>query len=98
MKTDEAIRRIKEHMIVHHMAEEPYCYFITEALQMAINALEMQVDKKPYDSSKNPDDWHVMHCPSCNRAFWNSGDWMHYEPKWCEKCGQKIDWSDWHKM
>lgn len=39
MKTDEAIGRIKDHMIVHHMKEEPHCHFITEALQMAINAL-----------------------------------------------------------
>lgn len=35
----EAIKRIKTHMISHHMEEEPHCYYITEALQMAINAL-----------------------------------------------------------
>lgn len=39
METDEAIRRIKDHMIVHHMAEEPHCYHLTEALNVAINVL-----------------------------------------------------------
>ena len=39
MKTIEAIRRIQHHMEIHHMKESPHCYFITKALQMAINAL-----------------------------------------------------------
>ena len=39
MKTDEAIRRIKDHMIVHHMKESPHCEYITEALNVAINVL-----------------------------------------------------------
>ena len=39
MKTDEAIRRIKDHMIVHHMKESPHCEHITEALNVAINVL-----------------------------------------------------------
>lgn len=39
MDTIEAQRRIKTHMISHHMVEEPHCYYITEALQMALTAL-----------------------------------------------------------
>lgn len=39
MDVIEAKRRIIDHMIVHHMEEEPNCYYITEALYMAINAL-----------------------------------------------------------
>jgi hypothetical protein len=39
MNVVEAKRRIIDHMIAHHMAEEPHCYYITEALHMAINAL-----------------------------------------------------------
>lgn len=38
MKIDEAIRRIKEHMIIHKM-NEPQAILITEALCMAIEAL-----------------------------------------------------------
>ena len=39
MDNIEAQRRIKAHMVAHHMAEEPHCYYITEALNMAITAL-----------------------------------------------------------
>ena len=39
MDNKEAIMRIKNHMAVHHMKEGPQCLYITEALQMAINAL-----------------------------------------------------------
>lgn len=39
MDAKEAMSRIKNHMEVHHMKEEPHCFLITEALQMAINAL-----------------------------------------------------------
>lgn len=64
-----------------------------EVMQVTIDALEKQIPKKPIDKSNNPKDWHIMSCPCCGRVFWNSGEFMHYEPKWCEKCGQKIDWS-----
>lgn len=65
-------------------------------LKIISEALEKHfISKKPYDSC-GKDDWHIVHCPSCHRIFWNSSEWMHYEPAWCEKCGQKIDWSDWH--
>lgn len=35
----EAIQRIRTHMIVHHMEEHPHCQHITEALNIALNAL-----------------------------------------------------------
>lgn len=63
------------------------------AYQLAMQALEKQIAKKPIDTSKNPKEWHIMSCPSCGRAFWNSGQFMRYMPKWCEKCGQHIDWT-----
>ena len=44
MDNKEAIRRIREHMIVHHL-EEPRAILITEALEMAIEALKYDVDK-----------------------------------------------------
>lgn len=59
----------------------------------AIKACKKQIPKKPIDTSKNPKEWHIMSCPSCGRAFWNSGQFMRYMPKWCEKCGQHIDWT-----
>ncbi len=54
--------------------------------------IEKNKEKEATDKSKNPMDWHVMHCPTCDRIFWNSGQFMHYEPKYCEKCGQKMIW------
>lgn len=41
MTRDEAIRRIREHMVHHHMGEYPHI-FIGEALEMAIAALREQ--------------------------------------------------------
>lgn len=52
-----------------------------------VEALEKQVPKKPIDKSSNPR-WHIMCCPSCD------GEFGHFQPKHCEKCGQEIDWSE----
>lgn len=41
MTREEAIRRIKEHMIHHHIGEYPHI-FIGEALEMAIDAMREQ--------------------------------------------------------
>lgn len=54
--------------------------------------IEKNTEKEAVDKSKNPTKWHVMHCPTCDRVFWNSGQSIHYEPKYCEKCGQKMMW------
>ena len=57
-------------------------------------ALRRIVPQQPIDKSQNPADWHIMCCPTCNRTFWNSGEFVHYQPHYCENCGQAIDWSD----
>lgn len=57
-------------------------------------ALRRSVPERPKDKSLNPEEWHVMCCPTCGRTFWNSGNFVHYEPRYCENCGQAIDWSD----
>lgn len=84
MTENEAINVLK-------MVEAHGCLVI-EAKVKAIQALEKQVSQKPIDKSKNPADWHVMACPCCEYVFWNSGQFFHYEPKYCDKCGQKLDW------
>ena len=43
--------------------------------------IEKNTEKEAVDKSKNPTKWHVMHCPTCDRVFWNSGQSIHYEPK-----------------
>lgn len=57
-------------------------------------ALRRFVPQKPMDKSLNPTDWHIMCCPTCKRTFWNSGEFVHYQPHHCDNCGQAIDWSD----
>ena len=75
---------------------KPRCKFarVRAGIFFGIKALEKQVSQKPIDKSKNPADWHVMACPCCEYVFWNSGQFFHYEPKHCDKCGQKIDWGE----
>ena len=53
---------------------------------------EKNEPNKPIDKSKNPIDWHIMACPRCEKIFWNSGQFFHYEPIFCNYCGQKLDW------
>ena len=48
MKPEEAILRIKEHIAVHQY-KEPHAVYITEAFEMAIDALEKQMPKKPVE-------------------------------------------------
>ena len=49
-----------------------------EAFQIAINALEKQIAKKPI----------VHQCTTCGSAV------LQFEGNYCSKCGQKLDWSD----
>lgn len=54
-----------------------------EALDVAIQALEKQIAKKP-----KTDDRYVMHiCPWCN-------DFVKVSHNYCQNCGQKLDWSN----
>ena len=56
---------------------------IRYAEEMAINALEKRIAKKP-----KTDDRYVMYiCPCCN-------DFIKVSHNCCQNCGQKLDWSD----
>lgn len=48
-----------------------------------IDALEKQIAKKP----NVPWDTQTEECPICQRSFIG-------EPKYCSRCGQKLEWSD----
>lgn len=75
-----------------------------EAFQMAINALEKQIPKKPVHDGclDNEGMWHEWNgvngrpydlCPNCNTNLCCE---MPYENKtnYCSKCGCRLDWSD----
>ena len=56
-----------------------------EAFQMAIQALEKQIPKKPYKDNENGI-YEKEYCPICHRSLFPND---HH----CI-CGQAIDWSD----
>ena len=58
-----------------------------EAFQMAINTLEKQMPKKPVFYA------HDYYCSVCNSLVGNNEfEWKRF--KYCDNCGQKLDWSD----
>lgn len=59
------------------------------ALDMAIEALEKQIPRKPVEQG----DGINYNCPACGR-YVGYFDAMAWEmPKYCDACGQAIDWS-----
>lgn len=60
------------------------------ALDMAIEALEKQIPTKPVEQG----DGINYNCPVCSR-YVGYIDAMAWEmPKYCNECGQKLDWRD----
>lgn len=55
-----------------------------EAVTMAINALEKQIPKKPIFT----EDKQFALCPCCDMKG------LIDKQKYCDYCGQKLDWSD----
>ena len=58
---------------------------LQESIDMAINALEKQIQKKPKERDRIGCNTPV--CPVCKMDLYS------YEP-YCDNCGQAIDWSD----
>lgn len=85
MNAQEALARIKEHRDIH-FHNELNAIYITEALDMAIEALEKQIPKKPLYENKL-DDCVVYSCPVCkDETMILNGD------NYCTMCGQKLNW------
>ena len=69
-----------------------------ETRQEAIKALEKQIPRKPIDKTK-PDDTaslayencNIIVCPTCGRRLK-----LKSKGKYCDKCGQKLDWGENH--
>jgi hypothetical protein len=87
MTESEAIKRIKECRNTPNF--QPYIY-MNEALNMAMQALEKQIPKKPVKSEKQVVRYvNTYYCPICNLGITGTNI-----AKWCYHCGQKLDWSD----
>ena len=98
MEIKEAIMRIKNHNEIHSRKEKHFAVHITEALNMAIEALEKQITEKPIVEEVKDYEGNIVddmfRCPKCNRVvcFYNEND-IEKEYPYCH-CGQKLDWSD----
>ena len=92
MTNKEAIKTIN---IAIAEVEWDYPMDYTVAFEMAIDALEKQVQKKPIKTkiatlNKSPEaiSWESIHC--CPRCKSN----LVSQYKYCPQCGLEIDWSD----
>ena len=103
----EIVRKEKAYMDSHAGRAQ------SEAFQMAIDALEKQIPKKPilkHDVSvmhinrgNQPHEWKRLesdnwHCPECDhivgeRVYVHDRHHDQSKKKYCDKCGQKLDWS-----
>lgn len=86
MTYEEAILRIKDHNEVHQR-KECFAVKITEALNLAITALEKQIPKKPKKTRC------ALMCANCGHKITEIGC-KKLNRLYCKKCGQAIAWSD----
>lgn len=82
MTAKEAIEVIEVAIAV---VEWEYPLDYAAAIEMAIEALEKQIPKKPYKDNENGV-YEKDYCPTCNRSLFPND---HH----C-RCGQAIDWSE----
>lgn len=95
MKKSEAIAWIKELRDSEEIREFYYTENFIRACDMAIQALEKQIPKKPtYEGDGYAPDGTFIYdtwiCPCCDERY--EVDYDDYA--YCPNCGQKIDWSD----
>ncbi len=92
MTIEDAIARIQDHNRVHQQKEHG-AFYITEALNMAVDALEKQIPKKPIkccplnDQNEMLDENEYYKCPACGLKFRKTYEYCHY-------CGQRLDWEN----
>lgn len=89
MTESEAIEKLKNMRLFMQIEDKNNgCKFTEDdykANEMAIQALEKQMPKKPKE--RDCIGFDTLACPECKMALYL------YEP-YCDNCGQKIDWSD----
>lgn len=85
--TEEAIQHYK-YGITHDIFAEP----VTSYAKLSVEALEKQIPKRPvYDIT-----YRVNCCPACDSTFTFYGAYRTFDtnPRFCDCCGQAIDWSE----
>lgn len=94
MTENEAIEKLKNMRLYMQITDKSNdCKFTEDdykANEMAIQALEKQIPKKPVKSEKQVVRYvNTYYCPICNLGITGTNI-----AKWCYHCGQKLDWSD----
>ena len=95
MTESEAVEKLKNMRLFMQIEDENNdCKFTEDdykANEMAINALEKQVSMKVKNSGERiPFEWY---CPACGELLCDDGYKDTYI-KYCEHCGQAIDWEN----
>lgn len=85
MDARDAIARIQDHNRVHQQKEHG-AFYITEALNMAVDALEKQIPKKPKGNV-----WGYT-CPTCGEKQIDNAEDVNLCYPHCFNCGQRLDW------
>lgn len=94
MTEREAVEKLKNMRLFMQIEDENNdCKFTEDdykANEMAIQALEKQIPKKPIKSENQVVRYvNTYYCPTCELGITGTNI-----AKWCYHCGQKIDWSD----
>lgn len=87
MTESEAIEAIQFDL---EIGGEIHSQVLCDAVNVAIQALEKQIPKRPIKSKEQRIRYvNTYYCPTCNLGFTGFNI-----AKWCYHCGQKLDWSD----
>lgn len=86
MKIEEAIAEIKESGLYGNQVH-------METLQLAIEALEKQIAKKPKSDDNGGCEYYEswLECPDCREAVPEYTE-QNETKCFCVRCGQKLDW------
>jgi len=89
MKPEEAINTLKGFVI----SLTQYCDVSDKSSAVrvyreSIGALEKQIPKKAIRCGENPDGTYQSKCSECGRLWWEES----YITRYCDSCGQAIDW------
>ena len=87
MKENEAIETIQFDL---EIGGEIHSQVMHDAIDVAIQALEKQIPRKPIKSEKQVVRYvNTYYCPTCNLGITGTNI-----AKYCYHCGQKFDWGD----
>ena len=92
IEINEAIGRIKEHIEVHY-AKEPRAIYVSEALYMGIDALNLKEKLKPVPFKRTAHDFCNGYCETTGRNCEFLNQYNHeyqYTDYKCPSCGKRV--------